>query len=78
MDYSTFEGMARAAGLEAKAYYTLTEVARATGIPRSTVGYAVKKGRLKSFMPVGCRQGVKCRCDWVDEWLRDGERVCAG
>ena len=64
--------MAVAAGLPDKPYYTLTEVAQATGIPRSTLDDERKSGELRSFVPPGQQRGCLVKCEWYDEWFDKG------
>lgn len=64
--------MAKAAGLPDKPLYSITEVAKATGMPRSTLDEERKSGRLKAFIPPGRRRGWLVRCEWFDEWFEDG------
>lgn len=64
--------MAADAGLPRKPLYTLTEIARATGIPRTNLVEAVARGDLASFMPPGRRKGRLVECAWFDEWFARG------
>ena len=64
--------MAADAGLPRKPLYTLTEIARATGIPRTNLAEAVARGDLASFMPPGRKRGLLVRCEWFDGWFARG------
>ena len=66
--------MAEEAGLPSKPYYSLTEVAKATGIGRSTLDEERRAGRLRSFLPVGNERGLLVKCEWFDEWMETGTR----
>ena len=64
--------MAVAAGLPDKPYYTLTEVSKATGIPRATLDDERRNGELRTFMPPGQARGCLVKCEWYDEWFEKG------
>lgn len=66
--------MAVEAGLPDKPYYSITEVAKASGIPRTTLDDARRAGRRRSMIPVGCERGLLIRCDWFDDWTESGFR----
>ncbi len=71
--------MAVAAGLPDKPLYTLAEVAKATGIARSTLDDERRAGRLRAFLPPGKQRGLLVRCEWFDEWFESGSsKVRAG
>lgn len=71
--------MAVAAGLPDKPLYTLAEVAKATGIARSTLDDERRAGRLQAFLPPGKQRGLLVRCEWFDEWFEQGSsKVRAG
>lgn len=71
--------MAADAGLPRKPLYTITEIARATGMPRTNLAEAVASGDLMSFMPPGRRRGRLVKCEWFDEWFERGvEGAAAG
>lgn len=72
----TFEKMADAAGLASKPLYSIGEVAKASGVPASTLYDERKAGRLKSFMPPGKKRGALVAPEWFDEWMREG-MTCA-
>lgn len=64
--------MAVAAGLPDKPLYTLAEVAKATGIARSSLDDARRGGYLRAVMPPGRQRGWLVRCEWFDEFLFSG------
>ena len=64
-----FKEMAEAAGLPAKAMYTIAEVASTMGIAASTVYDAARCRRLTTFTPGLGRRGKLVRPEWVDEWV---------
>lgn len=64
--------MAADAGLPRKPLYTLTEIARATGIPRTNLAEAARDGSLPTFMPPGRKRGLLVRCEWFDGWFALG------
>lgn len=66
--------MAVEAKLPDKPYYTIAEIAEATGIPRTTLDVERRAGRLKSFLPDGQQRGTLVKCEWFDAWMRDGCR----
>lgn len=66
--------MAVEAKLPDKPYYTIAEIAEATGIPRTTLDVERRAGRLKSFLPDGQQRGILVKCDWFDAWMRAGCR----
>ena len=66
------KSMAKAAVLPDKPLYTITEVSKASGVPRSTLDEERKSGRLKAFIPPGKRRGWLVRCEWFDEWFEEG------
>lgn len=66
--------MAEEAGLPSKPYYSLTEIAQATGISRTTLDEERRAGRMRSFLPVGCERGLLVKCEWFDEWIETGTR----
>lgn len=72
MEGSSFADMAAEAGLRPKRMYTIAEVARASGVPRSTLAEAAKDGDLKTFMPPGRLRGRLVRPEWFDEWMARG------
>ena len=51
---------------------TLAEVAKATGIARSTLDDERRAGRLRAFLPPGKQRGLLVRCEWFDEWFEQG------
>lgn len=67
-----FAEMAIEAGLKRKPYYTVVEVARATGIPESAVRDAKDGGELTYFLPTGRTRGVLFRPEWIDTWMEKG------
>lgn len=68
----SLRSMADAAGIPRKRMYSLTEIARATGIPRSTLQESVRDGDLKAFMPPGRRRGMLVAPEWFDDWMERG------
>lgn len=68
----TLAEMAVEAGLPKKPFYTLTEAAKATGIPYSAVLSAAKSGRLRAFMPNGRKRGMVTSAEWFAEWVAEG------
>lgn len=68
----TLAEMAVEAGLPKKPFYTLTEAAKATGIPHSAVLSAAKSGRLRAFMPNGRKRGMVTSAEWFAEWVAGG------
>lgn len=60
------------AGLPRKPLYSVPEVAKATGVPSSTLYGEIRAGRLKARLPVGRRRGTLVACEWFDEWMREG------
>lgn len=68
----SLRAMADAAGIPSKRMYSLTEIARATGIPRSTLQESVRDGDLKAFMPPGRRRGMLVAPEWFDDWMERG------
>ncbi len=64
--------MAADAGLPRKPLYTITEVAHATGVPRTNLAEAARRGDLRTFMPPGRKHGRLVRCDWFDDWFARG------
>lgn len=68
----SLRSMADAAGIPSKRMYSLTEIARATGIPRSTLAESVRDGDLKAFMPPGRRRGMLVAPEWFDDWMERG------
>lgn len=68
----TLAEMAVEAGLPKKPFYTLTEDAKATGIPRSAFCGAVADGTLKSFVPSGRKRGRLIKSEWFAEWVAEG------
>ena len=55
-------------------YYTVAEVAEATGIPRRTIYDAIKAGLLRALTPNGAKRGMRTTEAWVDEWLEKATR----
>lgn len=68
----SLRSMADAAGIPAKRMYTLTEIARATGVPRTTLQESVRDGELKAFMPPGRKRGMLVAPEWFDDWMERG------
>ena len=68
----SLRAMADAAGIPSKRMYSLTEIARATGIPRSTLQESVRDGDLKAFMPPGRKRGMLVAPEWFDDWMERG------
>ncbi len=66
--------MAEDAGLVSKPFYSLSELAKATGIPRSTLDEERKSGRLESFIPYGNERGILVKCEWFDKWMAEDVR----
>ncbi|HIS39924.1 MAG TPA: helix-turn-helix domain-containing protein [Candidatus Aphodovivens avistercoris] len=64
--------MAAAAGLPRKPLYTISEVADATGVPRTSLAEAARSGELRTFMPPGRKKGTLVRCEWFDDWFARG------
>lgn len=56
-------------------YLSVTEVSRATGIPRRTIYDAIARGELAVFVPHGCRKGYRVAESEVARWI--GSRVTA-
>lgn len=70
-----FAEMATRAGMVSKPLYTVTEVSKASTIPRRTLWQEIADGRLKSFLPTGSKQGIRIAPEWFDEWFERGVRV---
>ena len=68
----SLRSMADAAGIPSKRMYSLTEIAYATGIPRSTLAESVRDGDLKAFMPPGRKRGMLVAPEWFDDWMERG------
>lgn len=73
----SLRAMADAAGIPSKRLYTLTEIARATGVPRTTLQDAVREGQLRAFLPPGRVRGKLVATEWFDEWMARGEELAA-
>ncbi len=71
MDVSTsqFARDAMRVGIAAKAFYSVSEIARITGWSVSTINRAIAKGDLRAALPGGVDQGKRCKPEWVDQWL---------
>lgn len=72
MEDPSFAEMARDAGLERKAFYSISEVARALGMTPGTIRTEINAGRLKRFLPGNRQRGIAIRPGWVDAWLEEG------
>lgn len=55
-------------------YYTISEVSKATHIPKRTCYYAVASGLLKVVTPNGSKRGMLTTEAWVDAWLTAKKR----
>lgn len=67
-----FKEQAAACGLPEKIGYTVAEVSRVSGVPRSTLRDAVADGSLESFLPPGRCRGTLVRPEWFDAWWESG------
>lgn len=68
----SLKSMAKEAGIPDKRMYTLTEIARATGVPRTTLQESVRDGELRAFMPPGRKRGMLVAPEWFDDWMERG------
>ena len=68
----TLAEMAVEAGLPKKPFYTLTETAKATGIPYASLRNAAKDGRLTTLLPSGRERGRLTSGEWFAEWVAEG------
>ena len=66
----TLAEMAEAAGFPRKPFYTLTEAAKATGLPYSAMLKASKSGRLKTVL-LGDMRGRFVDSDAFAEWMAE-------
>ena len=66
--------MAQQAGLLKKNLYTIPEVAKATGVPYSTLLDEAAAGRLQTLLPPGRRRGRLVKPEWFDAWFAEGVR----
>lgn len=55
-------------------YYTVTQVAEITGIPRRTIYDAIRDGRLRVLVPNGNRRGMRVSEAAWREYVRECER----
>lgn len=67
-----FQEWAEAAGLPRKPLYRVADVAKATGIARSSLYDEIKSGRLKATRPTESGTASYLTPEWVDEWLEEG------
>ena len=71
-----FSEWANSAGLPTKPLYRVAEVAKVTGVPRSTLYDEINNGRLKATRPTKSGTVSYLTPEWVDEWLKEGTRCC--
>ncbi len=64
-----FAEMAKEAGLPRKPFYLVSEIARATGWPESTVYGSMAKGDLRKRLPAWKKRGRMAHVEDIDEWL---------
>lgn len=69
---SEFQSMAEDAGLPRKGMYTVREVARVSGVSRTTLQREIEAGRLRTFLPPGRERGRLVKPEWFDEWFSKG------
>ena len=64
-----FADMAKEAGLPLKPFYLVSEIARATGWPESTVYGSMANGDLRKRFPAWKKRGRMPHVDDIDAWL---------
>lgn len=67
-----FETLVEGSGVRKKAAYTLQEVSRVSGVKYGAIAAAAREGRIKTFLPPGCKRGRLVRPEWFDEYWNDG------
>lgn len=61
--------MAKEAGLPKKPFYLVSEIARTTGWPESTVYGSMANGDLRKRFPAWKKRGRMPHVDDIDAWL---------
>ena len=56
-------------GIGVKPKYTLSEVAKITGMSRSSVYRAAKSGALQTSIPEKMSRGMMSEPEWIADWL---------
>lgn len=69
-----FAEMAARQGYSERLLYDISSVSHVTGVPARTLRAECQAGRLMHMLPPGRKQGIMCRPEWVDEWMREGTR----
>lgn len=64
-----FAEMAQQAGLPRKPFYLVSEIAKATGWPESTVYGSMANGDLRKRLPAWKKRGRMASVDDIDAWL---------
>lgn len=58
---------------QAKAYFTIPQLAEFCGVPKSALYAAARRGDLKTAMPKGCERLKLVKMEWFEEWIGVGE-----
>lgn len=58
---------------QAKAYFTIPQLADYCGVPKSALYAAARRGDLKTAMPKGCERLKLVKMEWFEEWIGVGE-----